>query len=389
MRRFHRTLLLAMAAALLALALAGPAQAQTVWAVGDGASSDTEDDALAARIQGSGLDKFLYLGDVYETGTADEFAQWYEPGFGRMKAITAPTPGNHEWTNRAQGYDPYWGPAFRQPDGGHYYSFDFGGFHFVSLNSEEDSSAGSAQVAWLGRDLARYPGTCTIAFWHRPRYSAGPQWNTTSMEAPWKALSGHAVMVLSGHAHNYQRHFPNRGLTQFVVGTGGYQLSSPDGFDPRIAKAAGQVVGALRLRLVLGAVGYEFIDVDGQVLDSGLIECRPHGPAPARVSVTRPRNGTVYRSVRTLTGSSQNARRLRFGLLRRTGKRCDVWNGIRLVRASCKSRKTTPITSAVKWKVKLPGTLPAGAYRLTVTARALDDTMARRVSRFQVGRKRS
>ena len=389
MRRFHRTLLLALAAAGSALALAGPAQAQTVWAVGDGADAGSQDDALAARIQSSGVDRFLYLGDVYENGTAQEFNDYYNPGFGRMKAITAPTPGNHEYTNRAQGYDPYWGPAFEQPNGGHYYSFDFAGFHFVSVNSEEDSSAGSAQVAWLRRDLARYPGTCTIAFWHRPRYSAGPQWNTTSMEAPWRTLSGHAVIVLSGHAHNYQRHYPNRGLTQFVVGTGGHELSSPDRFDPRIAQAYGQVVGALRLRLVLGAVSYEFIDLDGQVLDSGLVECKPNGPAPARVSVTRPRNGSAYRAVRTLSGSSQNARRLSFSLIRRSGKKCDVWNGVRLGRSSCKSRKSTPFASAPRWKAKLPGTLPAGAYRLTVGARALDGTVARRVSRFQVGRKRS
>jgi calcineurin-like phosphoesterase family protein len=388
MRPVHRLLLLALAAVACALALAGPAQAQTIWAVGDGGDGDSMDDALAARIQGSGVDKFLYLGDVYETGTAQEFADYYDPGFGRMKAITAPTPGNHEWNNRAEGYDPYWGPAFRQPNGGYYYSFDFAGFHFVSLNSEENSTAESAQVAWLRRDLARYPGTCTIAFWHRPRYSAGPQWNTTSMEAPWRALSGHAVVVLSGHAHNYQRHKPNRGLTQFVVGTGGHDLSYPDGFDPRIAKSFGGVVGALRIRLVLGALSYEFIGDTGQVLDSGLIECKPHGPAPARVSVTRPRNGSAYRAVRTLSGSSQNARRLSFSLIRRTGKKCDVWNGSRLVRASCKSRKSTLFASAPRWKAKLPGTLPAGAYRLTVTARAIDGTLARRVSRFQVGRKR-
>jgi hypothetical protein len=386
MRRFHRTVLLALAAASCSLALAGPAYAQTVWAVGDGADSGTQDDALAAQIQGSGVDKFLYLGDVYETGTAQEFNDYYNPGFGRMKSITDPTPGNHEYPNRAQGYDPYWGPAFEQPNGGHYYSFDFGGFHFVSLDSEEDSSGGSAQVAWLRRDLALYPGTCTIAFSHRPRYSAGPQWNTTSMEAPWQALSGHAVMLLSGHVHNYQRHFPNRGLTQFVVGTGGHEVSSPDRLDPRIARAYGGVVGALRLRLLLGAVTYQFIGNGGQLLDSGQIECKPHGPARARLSVKRPLNGTVYHSVRTLTGSSQNARRLRFSLLRRVGKRCSVWNGRGLARSSCTSTRSAPFASAPRWKVKLPLALPAGAYRLTVSARALDGTVAKRVSRFQVKR---
>src|SRR3954447_14448065 len=199
MRPTRRALMLVLVMLAAALALAGPAAAQTVWAVGDGADSGTEDDDLAARIQGAGVDKLLYLGDVYENGTAAEYSQYYDPGFGRMKAITAPTPGNHEWDNRAQGYDPYWGPAVQQPGGGHYYSFDLGGFHFVSLNSEEDISDGSAQVNWLRRDLGRYPGTCTVAFEHRPRWSSGPQWNTVALQPMWNALRGHAVALLSGH----------------------------------------------------------------------------------------------------------------------------------------------------------------------------------------------
>jgi hypothetical protein len=387
MRPIRHAVLLALVALAAALAPARPAAAQTIWAVGDGADSGTEDDDLAGRIQGSGVDRLLYLGDVYETGTALEYANYYDPGFGRMKAITSPTPGNHEWDNRAQGYDPYWGPGVLQPDGGHYYSFDLGGFHFVSLNSEENTATGSPQANWLRRDLASYPGTCTIAFEHRPRWSSGPQWNTVSLQPLWSALRGHAVALLSGHAHNYQRHFPYQGITQFVVGTGGHEVSGPDPYDPRIARSLGGVVGALRIRLALGGLSYDFIDVDGRTLDRGLLECKPHVPTPARVSVSRPRNGTTYPAVRTLSGTSQNARRLRFSLLRRVGRSCSAWNGKRLVRALCTDHRSVPFASAPKWTVTLPGTLPKGSYRLTMTARALDGTMARRVSRFQVGRK--
>jgi hypothetical protein len=383
MPSLRRTLPLAL---LCALVLAVPAQAQTVWAVGDGSDANGDDDSLAGFIQSSGVNRFLFLGDVYETGTAEEFG-YYNASFGRMKAITSPTPGNHEWARRAEGYDPYWGPGVMQPDGGHYYSFDLGGFHFVSLNSEEDTSAGSPQVAWLQRDLARYRGTCTIAFDHKPRYSAGPQWNTPSLEPVWRALSGHAVMLLSGHVHNYQRHFPTRGVTQFVVGTGGHEVSGPDRLDPRIAAADGGVVGALRLRLAVGAVSYEFITDDGQTLDRGLLECKPHVPTPARVSITRPKNRKKYRAVRTLSGSSQNTRRLRFSLVRQAGKRCDVWTGRRLSRGSCTSRRSFPIVSAPKWKARLVGSkLPPGAYRLTMLARGLDGTLTRRVSKFTIRR---
>ncbi|MDQ3647052.1 MAG: hypothetical protein M3433_00415 [Actinomycetota bacterium] len=139
----------------LAVALTAPAAgAVTVWAVGDGGVAGPEDDQLAARMETEPVDRFIYLGDVYETGTAGEFATQYHPSFGRFKAKSSPTIGNHEWANRAVGYDPYWGAlAPQQAGGGHYYSFDFGGWHFISLSTEEPGGAGSAQLAWLRGDL--------------------------------------------------------------------------------------------------------------------------------------------------------------------------------------------------------------------------------------------
>ena len=38
---------------------------------------------------------------------------------------------------------------------------------------------------------------------------------------------GHAQIVLSGHDHNLQRHRPQRGLTQYVVGAGGPRALQP------------------------------------------------------------------------------------------------------------------------------------------------------------------
>jgi hypothetical protein len=128
-----------------ALALAS-APSTTVWAVGDGGVTGPEDDAVAARIEQEGLDHLLYLGDVYETGTRDEFATNYGSSFGRFKSVTFPTPGNHEWGKRAEGYDPYWGSRARAPDGGHHYSVELGDWHAVSLNSEDPDSIPSQQI---------------------------------------------------------------------------------------------------------------------------------------------------------------------------------------------------------------------------------------------------
>src|SRR4051794_2199874 len=95
-------------------------------------------------------DRFLYLGDVYPVGSADAFRTAYDPVYGRLAARTAPTPGNHDWGLRAQGYLPYWKRKL-----GHrlaaWYAFDLGGWRILSLNSEAPHGPGSAQLAWLRR----------------------------------------------------------------------------------------------------------------------------------------------------------------------------------------------------------------------------------------------
>jgi len=271
-------------ALLATLSAAAPAGAATrVWAVGDGGVPSRGDDRLAGRVGAWGIDRLLYLGDVYERGSAREYRRRYAPGWGRFKSITRPTPGNHEWSARAEGYDRYWGGRARGARGAHYYSFDIGRWHFVSLNSHEDSSPGSTQLAWLRRDLARRRGSCTIAFWHRPRYSAGAYRNeptNVDLEPFWRVLRGRAVAVLNGHDHNYQRFKRRRGITQFIVGGGGRRpLHEVDRSDRRLAAADDRTLGALRLDLRRSRLLYQYRAIDGERLDSGRIRCRAHRPA--------------------------------------------------------------------------------------------------------------
>jgi hypothetical protein len=393
---------LACAAALAAcLPAAALAQEHTVvWAVGDAQAHDeATQDAVATRIQAEGgFQRLLMLGDLTDGGTAEEYQNLYIPSYGRFKDITSPTIGNHDWDRRDEGYDAYWGPGVRQPDGGHWYSFDLGGWHFVSLSSMEDRGPSSPQVAWLRQDLARYPGTCTIAFTHFPRYSAGPQFNSTSLEPFWQALRGHGILFLSGHAHNYQRHFPVRGITQFVVGTGGGQLGNTDDFDPRLAAKTDSYHGALRLELGVGGARFRFVEVNGATLDQGGLTCVPHAPTPAAITTQRPRNRTRYRAVRTLFGRVSNAMRIRLTLVRRAGRGCLAFDGERFRGASCQTRLSFPVATVkppafpgagiYRWRHSLPSatTLPPGRYRLDVRVRALDRSLAKRSTRFTIRR---
>jgi len=252
---------------------AAPARHAVVWAVGDGATGDAAGRSVAARIAARRVDRLLYLGDVYEHGTARDFRRAYATTFGRLAARTAPTPGNHDWPNHATGYDPYWRRALGAPLP-HWYAFRAGGWQILSLDSEADHDRGSAQERWLRAHL-RGGGTCRIAFWHRPRFSAGTHHGDQGDMAPlWDDLRGRAAIALGGHEHDMQRLRPIDGITEFVSGAGGadrYPLRS----DPRLAFGNDSAYGALRLDLRPGAAGYAFVSAAGRALDRGTIRCRP------------------------------------------------------------------------------------------------------------------
>jgi hypothetical protein len=391
MPRACRAALCAVTAAVACAVLAAPAPAATVWAVGDGSNAGPGDDAVAQRIQASGIDHLLYLGDVYQGGSAAEFRNWYAPSYGRFKAITSPTPGNHDFFSRAQGYDPYWGPGVRQPNGGHYYSLDLDGWHVISLNSEEPIGYGSRQLGWLRRDLDRYPGSCTIAFQHRPRFSAsGPEPDQPWLEPVWSMLAGHTVAFLNGHSHNYQRMRPVSGMTEFTVGTGGLDLKDVNERDPRLAARNEREFGALRLRLGLGQALFDFVAVSGARRDRGRLECAPHQPVPTRLRIVGLRDRGSYPAVRTLRGRAINVRRLRLRLVRSSRRRCRVFDGRLFRRAPCRTRRSVPVEARPRWRFALPSGRPLapGAYRLTVQARGLDLRVVSRTVRFRVGARR-
>lgn len=243
-----------------------------VWAVGDGAFPSASAVAVAGLVRSGSPTRFLYLGDVYDSGSAGDFARGYAPIFGPLRAITLPTPGNHEWGNRAVGYNRYWAQvtgAAPPP----YYAVSLAGWRLVSANSETAHGPGSAQLRWLRAQLAG-PGTCRIVLWHRPRYSAGLHGDAPDIAPLWNATLGRATLVLNGHDHDMQRMRPVRGVTQLVSGAGGHYLYPVRAGHPRLAWSNARGYGALRLDLRPGAARYAFVASDGRELDAGTVRCR-------------------------------------------------------------------------------------------------------------------
>ena len=289
MRTLTVSLMIGMAAALLGPASAaqdtGSAAQDTgtravVWAAGDVATPGRNADRVARLVRRGRPDRFLYLGDVYETGTASDFRRWYHPRFGRLARITEPTIGNHEWGNRFTGYYKYWAgrKGRKQPP---WSKTEIAGWEILNLNSQAPHGTGSPQVLWLEKAVSG-PSDCRIAFWHRPRYSEGAYGGAPDLNPFWNRLVGHARIVLSGHDHNLQRHSPQRGITQYVVGAGGrprYKLHR--GGTSSIVWGTDSVDGALRMVLRPGRALLEFRAPGGRLLDRSTRTCSPGVAEPA------------------------------------------------------------------------------------------------------------
>ena len=148
---------------------AAPRTGSIVWAVGDGGNGSDEARTLERVIARDNPRRVLYLGDVYEHGTATDFRKRFETVYGPLAARMDPTPGNHDWPNHATGYDPYWRKikGHRLP---HHYAFSLSGWRIISLNSETPDNA--AQLRFARRQVKGR--RCVLAFMHRPRFNAGP-----------------------------------------------------------------------------------------------------------------------------------------------------------------------------------------------------------------------
>lgn len=229
------------------------------------------------------------LGDLqYERGELSAFQQSYDPTWGRMKPVTRPAPGNHEYgTRRAAGYFAYFGEAAGPPADG-WYSYDVGAWHVVALNSNCVAVGGcdddSRQVRWLRADLAAHPARCVLAYWHHPLFSSGLHGSDPRFEAFWRALAdAGADVVLNGHDHHYERFAPltptgevdaARGIRQFIVGTGGRSIYPVKRRLPASEAASDAGFGVLELRLRADGYDWEFVPAAGnQFTDSGSATC--------------------------------------------------------------------------------------------------------------------
>ncbi|MGZ4638789.1 MAG: metallophosphoesterase, partial [Actinomycetes bacterium] len=284
---------------------------------------------VLARIASSGARFAVMTGDTaYQGGGQKEYGDLHQTGT-NTSTVFGPTgwgvpgrsipvfnvPGNHGFTNAAVQIVNWPEANAVRTSGGRYqmesytvngstptdypsmwYAFDAGGARFYALTaawSEANVGSGSAyqndrdahwtpsspEYQWLKNDLEAHPGALKFAFWHYPLYAdSANQPSDTFLQGGAGTLQGllnahHVAMVFNGHAHGYERNFPDGGgMVSYVLGNGGATLGpvlgpgSPcGGFDAYAIGAAGTHCGAAPAGLSNDHVyGFAKVTVSGQ-----------------------------------------------------------------------------------------------------------------------------
>jgi hypothetical protein len=259
------------------------------WNGGNGTATACAEKATSDLILGApAISAVLSLGDnQYGCGGFQPFQQSFDPSWGRFLSRIHPVAGNHEYQTTggtdcapdAAGYFRYFGAAAgnAQADS----AWNAGDWHMIGLNGECSDVGGCDRASQQGQFLRSHLGTrkCTLAYWHEPYYNGGSR--VSDYRYFWQTLyAAGADIVLNGHVHAYGRFAPqdpdgnvnaSRGIREFIVGTGGKSLGSLSG-STNVEFTASRF-GVIKLRLHAASYDWQFVAVDGTVVDSGSAPC--------------------------------------------------------------------------------------------------------------------
>lgn len=246
---------------------------------GNGTEQSCRQKATSDLLINANLTAVLPLGDnQYEYGILSTFEQSYDPSWGRVKDISYPVAGNHEYyRDNAKGYYDYFGERAGDRAKG-YYSYNLGNWHLIALNSNCSNIGGcdenSPQMQWLKEDLEAHKNQCTLAYFHHPRFSSGKHGNHAQLDQIWKTLNQAGVeVVLSGHDHHYERFAPQdsegnldygQGMRQFVLGMGGRSHYPVVKIQPNSEVQNSNTYGVLKLTLHSESYSWEFVPEIGE-----------------------------------------------------------------------------------------------------------------------------
>src|SRR5438105_4527142 len=144
--------------------------------------------------------------------------------------------------------------------------------HLFVLAGRPNRPTPPPQELWLRAELAANTRKCTLAYWHRPRFSSTGTNNLAAVKPLWDALYAYnADVVVNANYTVYERFAPQSptavsdslGIREFIVGTGGLNLQNPGGARPNSQVRNGTTYGVLKFVLDTASYAWEFVPVAG------------------------------------------------------------------------------------------------------------------------------
>jgi len=220
-------------------------------------------DESTGAYYGRWLKDITTTGDRHPVGTAEVNAFF-------------PSMGNHEYSDATPAPKTYLtyfrlpGRDFTNSSGNErYYDFVQGPIHFFALNSNHQEPDGtsrtSRQARWLKKRLAASTSEWNIVYDHHAPYSSDSKYGAHRY-MQWPYAEWGADVVLSGHAHVYER-IERGGVVYFVNGLGGARRYE---FGPTVKgskKRYRDNWGAQRVTASETALEFRFYDVKGKLVD--------------------------------------------------------------------------------------------------------------------------
>jgi hypothetical protein len=228
-----------------------------------------------------GPDFTLHGGDLqyYDSGL-ETWASWFpvmQPMLSQGGIF--PAVGNHE-SEEPDEYVAYTmryfgGAGFDGPN--EYYRFQSAGVWLFSLDTELPLDPGSAQGAWLIKELgdaAQQPGfRFSIVFMHKPLVTCGDTGDNPGVRALLEPffLQYHVPIVIQAHMHGYER-FEFGNITYLTIAGGGGVIGNPSANTNRPYCNMRVVGNGVRHAAIFdvgtGKVTGTVIDWQGNVMDS-------------------------------------------------------------------------------------------------------------------------
>ena len=188
-----------------------------------------------------------------------------------------PTIGNHDrLIADGQAYFDY----FSLPDNERYYDIKKGAVHLLILDSTRSDlrKRSSKQGQWTKQLLKNSDSPWKLVFIHHPPHSSSRR--DTLADLRWPFRNWGITSLIAGHEHFYER-IDNNGVPYFINGLGG---ATVQGFGEIMdAEGAKSVVrynkfhGAMRITGDEFRITFEFININGKIVDRYQIQSDPAG----------------------------------------------------------------------------------------------------------------